>query len=276
LQNVPSGAEICNALDDDCNGSVDDGATLCGESEVCDRGVCVSRCGTGEFRCPGDLECTSGGFCVDAACKDTTCEQGKVCQEGACVDSCSGIVCPHDRACRNGGCVDPCVGIECDEGFACVLGVCTSCECAACGAGLVCHDSLCVDTGCETMTCGDEQHCSMGVCVDNCDGASCPEGQLCSAGECVADPTYTGGLTGGSSNAAGGGIVIQNPNGGSGSGGNGSGSAGKRNIDELDVSKPACGCEVPGRDAGTRNSAALLALGLLGVVVGRRSRRLAA
>ena len=273
LQNIPSSAETCNALDDDCNGAVDDGDALCGTDEVCDRGVCVPRCGTGEFRCPGELDCTTNGLCVEAACKDVLCDAGMVCHGGECVDSCTGIVCPTDRACRNGGCVDPCVGIECDEGFACVLGVCTSCECAACGAGLVCHDSLCVDTGCETMTCGDAQHCSMGTCVDNCDGATCPEGQLCSAGECVADPTYTGSM-GGSMNGTGG-LILNNPNGGNpGTGGLGNGTGGKVQGRPLDVSEPACGCEVPGRDTGSK--AALFGLALLGIALRRRSARRAA
>jgi hypothetical protein len=207
IQNVPEGAELCNALDDDCNGMVDDGE-LCPEGELCDRGVCVARCGTGEFRCPGELVCAKSGFCVDAACETVECPEGQICSAGGCVDSCTGIVCPTDRVCRNGGCVDPCVGIECDEGFACVLGVCTSCECSACGAGLVCHDAQCVDTGCESMTCGAGTHCSMGACVDNCDGSACPLGQLCSMGECVADPSYQGPGSGGSMNGTAGSIVI--------------------------------------------------------------------
>jgi hypothetical protein len=75
---------------------------------------------------------------------------------------------------------------------------------------------------------------------DDCDGAVCPVGQLCSAGECVADPTYTGGSTG---------------------------------IEELDVSKPACECEVPGREAGAGHRSALVALGVLSLLGARRSRR---
>jgi MYXO-CTERM domain-containing protein len=271
IQNVPEGPELCNALDDDCNGMVDDGE-LCAEGELCDHGVCVARCGTGEFRCPGDLVCAQTGFCVDAACETVECPEGQICSAGECVDSCTGIVCPTDRLCRNGGCVDPCVGIECDEGFACVLGVCTSCECSACGAGLVCHDSQCVDTGCESMTCGAGTHCAMGACVDNCEGTTCPVGQMCAAGECVVDPSYQGPGSGGSMNGTAGSIVIENPNGGANAtGGKGSGSSSMFGDNDLDVSKPACGCEVPGHSRSER--AALLALGLLGLALARRRYR---
>jgi hypothetical protein len=271
VQNVPESGELCNALDDDCNGMVDDGE-LCGMNEICDRGVCVTRCSTGEFRCPDGLVCAATGFCVDPACKEIECPTGQICSAGECVDSCTGIVCPTDRVCRNGGCIDPCVGIDCDEGFACVLGVCTSCECSACGAGLICHDSQCVDTGCDTMTCGAGQHCSMGACVDNCDGASCPVGQLCSAGECVVDPTYVDPLGGGGTDNVGG-LGPINPGGSSSSGGSKSTGSGADLGADLVPSEPACGCEVPG--GTSRSRAAVLALALAGLAFWRRARRAA-
>jgi MYXO-CTERM domain-containing protein len=275
---LASTSETCNALDDDCNGAVDDGDGLCGADEVCNRGVCVPRCGTGEFRCPEGSVCSTGGVCVDPACKDMECPAGKVCAVGECVDSCTGIICPHGRACRNGGCVDPCVGIECDDGFACVDGICTSCDCSACADGEVCHEApatpgvkLCLDSGCENQTCAGKTHCAAGACVDDCDGATCPAGQLCSSGECVADPNGPVG-SGGSGSGATGGIVIitggANGFGATGAGGKSNGGSGK----PVTTDQKACNCTVPGGKSS--GLGALLLAALFGVL--RRGRRRAA
>jgi len=264
VQNIQPAVETCNALDDDCNGQVDDG-DLCDAGKVCHRGVCVPKCGTGEFRCPATAVCSEGGLCVEQACVGKDCPLGQICSAGDCVDSCSGIACPSGRACRNGGCVDPCVGIECDKGFACVLGICTSCECSACGAGLVCHDSQCVDSGCETQSCAAGSHCELGACKDNCDGATCPEGQVCTAGECVADPNA---VSSGGAGQAGGGIVIGPLGGSSSTGSGGVTSTGGRGSNRLIPSKPACSCEVPGGRAS--DNGGLLLLALVGLSLRRR------
>lgn len=278
VQTLAATDETCNALDDDCNGAVDDGDAICPEAQVCNRGVCVPKCGTGEFRCPGDSVCSTGGVCVDPACKDVECPEGKVCAGGDCVDSCTGIVCPHGRACRNGGCVDPCVGIECDDGFACVDGICTSCDCSACADGEVCADApavpgvkLCLDTGCEGKTCGANTHCAAGECVDDCDGTTCPQGQLCSGGECVADPNGpvgTGGTNGVGGNfdpGIGGTITFGGSSNGT-TGGKSSNGAGK----PVTTDQKSCNCSVPG---GSRagGSAALVLAGML--ALSRRRRR---
>lgn len=277
VQTLAATDETCNALDDDCNGAVDDGDAICPESQVCNRGVCVPKCGTGEFRCPADSVCSTGGVCVDPACKDVECPEGKVCAAGDCVDSCTGIVCPHGRACRNGGCVDPCVGIECDDGFACVDGICTSCDCSACADGEVCADApatpsvkLCLDSGCEGKTCTTGTHCAAGECVDDCDGATCPQGQLCSGGECVADPNGpvgTGGTpgVGGTFNPGVGGAITFGGS-SSSSGGKSANGASK----PVTTDQKSCNCSVPG---GTRagGSAALLLAGML--ALSRRRRR---
>jgi hypothetical protein len=266
IQTIPEGAEICNALDDDCNGTVDDGE-LCEQGEICHRGVCVPRCGTGEFRCAESLTC-SEGLCVEEACVDVVCDAGLVCLGGQCVDSCTGITCPFDRVCRNGGCIDPCVGIECDEGFACVLGVCSSCACSACADGQTCSAAnQCVDQGCEGQTCAENTHCSQGACVDDCEGVICPDGQLCAAGECVADPNGTGNMMPGIGGSNGTPPII----GGGGTSSTGGKSGGGKNLDnKLQISEPACGCEVPG-SSSTRGSAALLLLALVGLSRRRRA-----
>jgi MYXO-CTERM domain-containing protein len=289
VQNIQPSDEKCNALDDDCDGEVDDGEGLCEPGKVCDRGRCVPKCNTGEFKCAKPLVCVNRGVCVEPACAKVECEMGKVCQGGDCVDSCTGVTCPHGSVCRNGGCVDPCDGITCDDGFSCVLGVCQSCECTACGANQVCGDAnVCIDTGCETQTCMPGAHCSMGSCVDDCEGAVCPDGQVCQLGDCVADPNAAGGA---GSGGAGNGdpddddIVIP-PRGGKSGGGSANGDPdddpngdnqagvgadgpGRGNGDEIAVK--GCSCSVPAQRGG---AGALAALGLaLALAFGRRRRR---
>jgi MYXO-CTERM domain-containing protein len=255
VQSVQPGDESCNALDDDCNGDVDDG-DLCEVGFVCDRGTCVPKCGGGEFRnCPADGFTCVKGLCVEEACVDVECEAGQVCKGGDCIDACDGVTCPHGRACRNGGCVDPCLGITCDEGYSCDAGVCKSCECTACAGGQVCSENLCIDEGCETQTCDAGSFCSEGDCVDSCEGAVCPSTQICEAGECIADPSL------GAGGAEDPGIVIDDPDptgagGGTSPSGNsgGEGNAGN-DFGDSGVERPSgkggCLCATPGRTSTT-------------------------
>jgi MYXO-CTERM domain-containing protein len=282
VQNIQPGAEACNALDDDCNGQVDDGDGLCPAGKVCDRGRCVPKCGTGEFRCALDLVCSDRHVCVEAACAKKDCPVGQVCHDGNCIDSCSGVSCPYGEVCRNGGCVDPCDGVMCDAGYSCVLGVCRSCACTSCEGTQVCHANVCVDVGCENQTCMAGAHCAGGNCVDDCAGTKCPQGQLCQMGSCIPDPDAgLGGAGAGGSDDGGADIVIIDPNpkpsGGGGSLGvvvDGGGSTSKAgNTTEMlssgdDPATPkGCGCGIP---RGSGRSYALLGLLLLGALGLRR------
>ena len=88
-----AGAEVCNGMDDDCNGAVDDGfACRAGTMEAC-----MTTCGsTGMRTCTA--ACTAG-VCVPPAeaCngRDDDCAGG--------VDD--GALCGADEACRGGACV---------------------------------------------------------------------------------------------------------------------------------------------------------------------------
>lgn len=281
VQSIQPSAEKCNALDDDCMNGVDDG-DLCEQGFVCDRGRCVPKCSTGEFKCAADLVCISRGVCVEPACAKVDCPEGQVCDGGNCIDSCMGVTCPHGSVCRNGGCVDPCEGITCDEGFTCVEGLCQSCECSACTGGKVCGDTnVCVDTGCESMTCAPGTHCSMGACVDDCAGAVCPHGQICMAGDCVADPNASVGGSGGSGGTGDPPIVIDPPNKAgtsSASGGSGSGAEGGTDnggpklgdgVGDAEAAK-GCGCRVPAPGGGL---GALAVVGLAASIALLRRRR---
>src|SRR5262249_45603489 len=150
--------ETCNALDDNCDGTVDEG-DLCGADKVCDRGKCVPRCGTGEFRCLTGEVCTADGLCVDEACANVDCPAGQVCSGGTCTDACTDVVCPYGEICRNGGCINPCSSIQCDDGYACVLGVCQSCECTTCENGQICENDVCIDQACSMVSCTTGTHC---------------------------------------------------------------------------------------------------------------------
>lgn len=283
VQNVQASNEKCNALDDDCDGMVDDGDDLCDTGKVCDRGRCVPRCGTGEFRCALGLVCSDRHVCVEEACAKKDCPVGQVCHDGDCIDNCTGVTCPYGEVCRNGGCVDPCAGVACDDGYSCVLGVCRSCACTSCEGTQVCSkDNVCVDTGCESQTCMAGSHCALGNCVDDCAGAKCPAGQVCQMGGCVADPNAQVGGTGGSGGGDGTGgdiVIVPNPDPGSG-GTTGSvdpGGAGtKGSGDDDNGGKPVlssgdtggnkgCGCSIPSDRGRFASLSGLLLLGALGL-----------
>ncbi len=179
-------AERCDGFDNNCDGTVDEGDTLCPARQVCDRGVCVERCQV-ELGCLPGFVCTPRGSCVETACATTTCAAGTVCTGGRCVAACDGVTCPRAQVCRQGRCVDPCAGLTCDRDQVCVEGVCqTRCPCRRCGASEQCMtDGRCRSMDCATVTCGAGQYCQGGRCLDACQGAVCPRGGRCVAGACV-------------------------------------------------------------------------------------------
>jgi hypothetical protein len=183
IQDQQARAETCNALDDDCNGTVDEG-NVCEPGEVCDKGKCVPHCAGGEFTCFPGFECIESGLCVEKSCIGVECPVETRCRDGECVSACGGVVCPYGQKCVGGTCLDPCTNVVCDSGFVCVQGVCQHCEC--CNTGLVCRDNVCTEAACATVSCAAGQHCEAGQCLDNCSGVVCPEGQVCEDGRCLA------------------------------------------------------------------------------------------
>jgi MYXO-CTERM domain-containing protein len=200
VPNLQPIAEACNGLDDDCNGDTDEGASLCADGEICDRGSCVPPCGS-EGRCAPDRACDERGACVELDCIGIQCQDRDVCRKGECVGACDGVVCPYRQACREGACVDPCAGVECGPGSSCVDGACTGCACATCSSSQTCSENTCVDVGCDGQTCDQGTHCTQGACVDDCAGAQCPLGQICTSGNCHTEspqlPVGNGGADGG-------------------------------------------------------------------------------
>ncbi len=192
--------EVCNGLDDDCDGQADATATCPAAGQMCIAGECASPCAPSEFPCPFGFYCEmlpTGNFCLHDPCADVTCPAGAECDraDGQCHDLCDGITCGPGLECFGGICQD-CFALGCDAGELCVrnqdnIGVCVPDPCfgVMCEANQACRDGTCVAVTCDPA-CPDGQRCADGVCVaDACAGVTCPSGRVCDPadGQCVAD-----------------------------------------------------------------------------------------
>ncbi|MGM0576782.1 MAG: MopE-related protein [Myxococcota bacterium] len=176
----PGAAEVCDGIDNDCDGETDEG--LCDDGNPCT-----------------DDKCQSDGTCVHenntAPCDDgNACTETDKCKDGAC----QGFA-PLD--CDDG---NPCTKDSCDPAAGCQH---TNDNTASCDAdGSACSIDKCQDGQCvydHQKTCDDgnpctEDHCDpvQGGCVFNAgdadgnqcltDSDECPSGH-CSGGQCLAD-----------------------------------------------------------------------------------------
>jgi MYXO-CTERM domain-containing protein len=165
---LPAAGEICNGLDNNCDG-VTDTTGNCPNGFGCKDGACTLQCAGGEFPCPIGYKCVSN-YCIPQRCAAVTCPAQQHCDEttGSCLDNCAGVSCKLPQTCMDGRCVD-CNQLGCEAGKLCVAGVCQTDKCL----GVVCQTN---------------QACANGVCVDLCEPGKCGSGQRCVAGACMADP----------------------------------------------------------------------------------------
>ncbi|HEY4183978.1 MAG TPA: MYXO-CTERM sorting domain-containing protein [Polyangia bacterium] len=270
VQNVASSTDVCDGLDNDCDGVIDPDAAACANpAQICDRGRCVDECDDTVNPCGAGFVCDLGA-CKVPTCVGITCAPGKFCVAGACQDGCIGgngvpVACPQGQTCQAGRCVDPCASITCATGQVCESGQCLPpCSCRACPTGKACGpNDVCVDKGCENTVCPTGDICVGGICRDSpCYMTLCPIGQYCSLGQCLPQP-----FSGGSGGAGGGPLII----GGGAGGASGAVDAAVDAADAGDVAKAysKCACEVA---APPPLPLAVLA-GLAAMVVLRRRRR---
>jgi hypothetical protein len=190
-------SEECNGLDDDCNGSVDEGFDLSVDERNC--GACGRACGAG-------LECCDG-VCLSTAGDPTHCGSCTTRCSGA-TPACCGSTCRAATAAECTGCPTDCslAGQQCCEnGHLCVDGSSDPAHCGAnaanpcgvvCAAGQRCCDGACVgnsDAHCGSCgACsGTEQCCGTGTsatCIADLDpnnclgcGTRCASGTTCCA-----------------------------------------------------------------------------------------------
>ncbi len=191
--------EVCNRVDDNCDGRVDeDLRDVCGQ---CAGGAIPAEACDGEDNdCNGVVDdeaaCDAGLVCIAGACRaecddENPCGDGEVCGGDGCQPICHEVECADGMACDEGGqCVDPCAAVECDEGLECINGNCAQpgdCIEAGCLEGERCTDVGCQPDPCLDVVCEGETFCRNGVCVDSCAEVACPLDHVCFDGECVPD-----------------------------------------------------------------------------------------
>ncbi len=184
--------EICDGIDEDCDGVVDEDAE-CPDDQRCQDGACRDPCVGNECNQSPGLFCDQDSNLCLGRCDIADCPRGTVCEEatGQCVDPCAGVECAPGERCWYGECApDDCITTGCPDGSICNGVECLPDPCAAadCGPGEFCRGGQCVPS-CAEVSCPLFSQCVDGVCVeDPCGGVDCPAGQACVDGACQGDP----------------------------------------------------------------------------------------
>ena len=208
-QNEP-GNEVCDGLDNDCDGQADElapGADMpCGTGfgGACEMGL--TACDSGRIRClPATIEVVETCDSTDEDC-DGRIDEGVRSACGACDapptevcdgadQDCDGLtdedaLCGDGKLCAFGGCRDLCESDEsCGATELCTNGLCVGlCDGILCNEGEGCRRGRCTPV-CEGVNCGDGESCRAGSCVPNsCAAAACPNGFICRSDDCIPDP----------------------------------------------------------------------------------------
>jgi hypothetical protein len=221
---VIPGPEICNGIDDDCNGNVDE--LTCDDGNSCTVDTCLGEGGCEhvnqtEGECLDGDVCTIADHCDEGVCVGTPieCDDGNACTDDACdgLGGCSfinntipcddGDDCTLGELCAEGACL-PEVTLSCDDGNPCTQDACdtvTGCSHvptdALCDDGNACTtDDACLAGQCTatlTLGCDDENPCTTDLCSPNegcssvvntlpCnDENTCTTSDICSEGLCA-------------------------------------------------------------------------------------------
>ncbi|MBM4352202.1 MAG: hypothetical protein FJ109_00155 [Deltaproteobacteria bacterium] len=216
--------EVCNGLDDDCDGTID--GEICDDGDACTKDSCVAETGcqheplTGTSCDDGDV-CTLADHCDDGTCTGSgiDCDDGNLCTSDSCDPTGGCVYTFNNTACDDS---DPCtVGDSCKEGSCQGTSVPCDCQddsdCAKLEDGNLCNGTLFCDVEGFPQKCavkptsiiecpapsGIDAPCLVPLCDPfngQCsfaaanDGKSCDDGKICTTGShCVAG-TCAGGI----------------------------------------------------------------------------------
>jgi hypothetical protein len=197
-QNQQSSPEVCDGLDNDCNGQVDDGlgtGQACSPGQICIGGACVS-CPTGQIACTNACVDTTSDSSNCGGCGQA-CIADLVCSGGVCALSCnSDSDCPPATdACHVAGTCNQQTKVcnaqtNVAAGTNCDLGDNNPCNVGACDGHGVCvgHPVDCNDNDvCTRDACRAGVGCDNGpIDCDKCQLVTCPPiNTPCKHNECV-------------------------------------------------------------------------------------------
>ena len=228
-----AGVEICNGIDDDCDGSIDEEPDVSQNDPKLGVACNAPQAPNDQPPCAAGLTVCKGGLVV---CQGAVTPSLEVCD--GIDNDCNGSVdmpnpCPEGLLCFEGQCLSPCKGGEfpCPGGFACQNGVCVP--------GMVSDDGLSTSS-------------SSGGSASSSSGATSSGG---GAGGATASSSSSSGTT----------------SSGSGMGGAGGDDTSKQFFG-LATGGGGCSCAVPERRSLDPRLAVLCALGLVAAVRRRQAR----
>ncbi len=171
-------AEVCDGIDNDCNGKTDDG--LCNDDNPCTQDSCEPATGKCKITVLDGTPCSDGNACTGPdKCSGDQCKGGPT----SCDDNnpCTDDSCDPAKGCVNAGNTKPC-----SDNNACTAN--DLCDGKGACLGLAVDvSSVCADTNpCTADACDPGSGCIhpalAGICED---GNPCTNGDQCSAGQCI-------------------------------------------------------------------------------------------